>query len=486
MWSIMLALASAQAVDVSVDKQVEVVSIVSYLADLPPYETLPGSSYAQDMRAHFDKYREHQAVREMRRAFRRADVSYDASMSFAVHLTPQYTLIDDLSLLESRWDARLAERVAEPLKSFVEDTNFAGFWEAHEADRHAARDQYRVVVRRADFPTWFSGQFPARKMALHPAMLVWPNNYGVSYAGPDGKPVMSPVVQVSLTPDDTDGSVDTLLVHEYAHGYINPLFDAQERAWLPQARRAFRPVNQQMRGQAYTSVNTYAHETGVRAVQVLYALDQRGPTAACDEARRHADLGFYAVVPMSVTLDAARQQGVLNGEIPRLGLAFEMAKAPPARPINAVLIEALSGALVARQDGPLGRYVSVIGDQFFVPAGASLVDASTLDGMPTTAAVVYGTPESVPGLSDLLIENGWAVGTNRIVGPGGIDVQASALIVALERKNLPPIVAYVAADEMDLIGINSVFHGPTSYVVAQRTADGWNEVEAAASWPECW
>jgi hypothetical protein len=438
------------------------------------------------MQAHFGKHGDHEAVRQMRRAFRRADVSYDATMSFAVHLTPQYTMMEDLSLLETRWDARLAGRVAEPLKSFVEDSNFAEFWEAHEADRRAARDQYRVVVRRADFPAWFAGQFPAREMALHPGMLVWPNNYGVSVAGPDGSPMMSPIVQVSLTPDDADTSVETLLVHEFAHGFINPLFDAQEDAWLPQARRQFRSVRGQMRGQAYTTANTYAHETGVRAIEVLYTLDQSGPTAACFEARRHADLGFHAVVPVSVALDEARQKGVLDGDIPGLGLAFDLAGAPPGPPINDVLHDALSGVLVARQDGPLGRYVAAIADQFFLPAGASFVDPSTLAALPETAAVVYGTPESIPGLLDLLVDNGWSVGTDRIVGPGGIDVQASALIVALERDGLPPIVAYVAADEMDLIGINSVFHGPTSFVVAQRTPEEWVAIEAAASWPECW
>ncbi len=486
MWSVLLAFASAQSVEVSVDEQVEAVAIVSYLAAIPPYDTLPGSSYAQDMRVHFDKHREHEAVRQMRRAFRRGGVSYDSNMSFAVHLTPQYTLMDDLSLLDGRWDARLAQRVAEPLKAFVEDSNFAEFWETHEDDRRAARDQYRVVVGRADFPTWFAGIFPAREMALHPGMLVWPNNYGVSYAGSNGNPVMSPVVQVSLIPDGSDSNVETLLVHEYAHGFINPLFDAQEDAWLPQAQRQFRPVRGQMRGQAYTTASTYAHETGVRAIEVLYALDQGGPKAACDEARRHADQGFYAVVPVSVSLDAARQKGVLEGNIPELGLAFDLAKPPPARPINDVLREALSGTLVARQDGLLGRYVGSIAEQFFVPAGAALMDPSTLQALPQTAAVVYGTPESIPGLSDLLVANGWSVGTDRIVGPGGIDVQASTLIVALERDGLPPIVGYVAADEMDLIGINSVFHGPTSYVVAQRTDQLWEAVEAAASWPECW
>lgn len=486
MWSVLLALAAAQGIEVSVDERVEVASIVSYLAAVPPYDTLPGSSYAQDVRAHFDKHREHEAVREMARAYRRADVSYDASMSFAVHLTPQYTLVDDTSLLESRWDERLAQRVAEPLKAFVEDTSFSEFWEAHEDDRRAAREQYRVVVRRADLAGWFGEQFPARELTVHPGLLVWPNNYGVSHVGDEGTPVMSPVMQVSLTPDNTDPGVETLLVHELSHGFINPLFDAQQEVWRKPAKQQFRQVRSQMRGQAYTTAETYAHETGVRAMEVLYTLDRRGPTSACDVARRHADQGFHAVVDVSQALDTARQQGPVDGDIPGLGLAFSVAEAPPARPINDVLRDALSSTLVSRKDGPLGRYVSVIGEQFFLPAGASHVDATTLTALPRTTAVVYGTPESIPGLSDLLIANGWAVGTDRVVGPGGIDVQASALIVALERPSLPPIVAYVAADDLDLIGINSVFHGPTSHVAALRTADGWTPVEAAASWPECW
>jgi hypothetical protein len=74
-----------------------------------------------------------------------------------------------------------------------------------------------------------------------------------------------------------------LVVHEMAHGYVNPLLARHHAELAPHGERLFAQVAGPMTQQAYPSWQIMLNEQVVRAVTALYLRDRRG-TAAGDAA----------------------------------------------------------------------------------------------------------------------------------------------------------------------------------------------------------
>ncbi len=88
-WCGLLAHAATErtALVITVDPRVELMSIVFRLAGNPEYQKGRVESYVNDVETHFDAWREHKIVKMARSLRKSSGVSYDAVMSYAIHLT---------------------------------------------------------------------------------------------------------------------------------------------------------------------------------------------------------------------------------------------------------------------------------------------------------------------------------------------------------------------------------------------------------------
>ena len=78
--------AKAQTINVQVNQQVELMSILARMAGYPEYNMDIAGKYIKDIDVYFKEHSDHVAVKYMQKVRRKNGISYDAVMSMAVHL----------------------------------------------------------------------------------------------------------------------------------------------------------------------------------------------------------------------------------------------------------------------------------------------------------------------------------------------------------------------------------------------------------------
>lgn len=308
--TMLLVAATAPAegkVEVRVDPRVELVSIVFRLAGNPEYNMENSRSlYADDVEAHFGKFRDHATVQLARKLRATRGIGYDAVMSLAVHLDddvanprPRTPLDPRPPLLEGRWSVEAAKDFIDSLGEFARDTDFAGFL-ARNRDRYdQSAAKLSAVVNRRDYVGWFNrffGERPAAKFTVIVGMLEGGGNYGVSMRHHDGREEITPVIGIYQW--DTHGlpaigdEATSTIVHEFCHAYTNAIVDAHHDQ-LDQAGDVLFDRNARiMRQQAYSGGRTVLYETLVRGVVAHYMATELGPTAGKRQVTQEMTRGF--------------------------------------------------------------------------------------------------------------------------------------------------------------------------------------------------
>ena len=308
------ALATAQAdaaqppVAAHVDPRVELVSIVFRLAGHPEYNQARVANYAQAVEEQFRPFEEHAVVLQARELRRTRGVSYDACMSFAIHLEPELgqgvTLRASHDSLERRWPDDLDDFLAD-LDNFYHITEFQTFFDRHRELYTEAEQRLDAVLVQADM-TWFDRFFGARAPAsfeLAIGLLNGGANYGPHVDNADGTRSFHCVLGAWKTDDAGlpifDTSMLSTVVHEFCHSYCNPYVDAHLDELEGALSKLWPAVEERMRRQAYSNWQTMGRESLVRASVARYLGAQNGPEAA----RKHAlaqvdDRGFLWTVEL--------------------------------------------------------------------------------------------------------------------------------------------------------------------------------------------
>lgn len=314
------------AVDVRVDPRVELVSIVFRLAGSDEYNMKNSKSpYADDVEAHFGKFRDHPTVRLARDLRSTRGIGYDAVMSLAVHLgddvanpAPRTPLDPRPPLLEGRWSPAAARDFIESLGAFVRDTDFAGFLDKNRDRYERSAAKLSAVVNRRDYVGWFNGFFgerPAARFTVIVGMLEGGGNYGVSMRHHDGREEITPVIGIYQW--DVNGlpaigdEVTSTIVHEFCHSYTNAIVDTHYAELQHAGDVLFERNAELMRRQAYSGGRTVLYETLVRGVVAHYMATQIGPAAGKRQTIFEMARGFRwtsGLVGLLAEYDGARDK----------------------------------------------------------------------------------------------------------------------------------------------------------------------------------
>jgi len=300
-----------------VDPRVELMSIIFRLAGNPEYNQPNSKSpYADEVEVHFGKFRNHPVVRSAQQLRAERGVSYDAVMSMAVHLENTTTLKEKIPFdkapprLDARWHLKEARDFLQKARSFVADSKFNEFLNAHEELYRAAGARMTEKLGQRPYLEWFDAFFGARPGAEF-RVIVGMLNGGCCYSAGvqhlDGREEISPVLGVwrfddegiPVVGDDIVGTV----VHEFCHSYTNPLVDKYAEQLEPAGGRIFRHCAQAMRQQAYGNWKTMMYESLVRVCVVRYLLASEGDRAARKAIREQHERGFKWIGALSKVLD---------------------------------------------------------------------------------------------------------------------------------------------------------------------------------------
>ncbi|HRH42255.1 MAG TPA: DUF4932 domain-containing protein [Pyrinomonadaceae bacterium] len=264
-----------------VDQRVELLSIVARLAEYDEYVNNDFKIYAADVDKYFAKYKQHPAIEFARKIRESNGVGFDAVASMAVHLNPNLTpkITFSEGTPDKRWTKKGAEEFVKLLQQFYKDANCETFFKSHAELYKTAEERFQTLLNKVDFAWYkaFYGEIPKGSFNLYIGLLNGGGNFGPKVVFPDGREESFAIIGTwkmdeKGLPIYTDDVLPTI-IHEYNHSFINHLVYANEQVLSAAGEKVFKPVEDKMAAQAYTSWKTMMLESLVRAAVVRYLFD---------------------------------------------------------------------------------------------------------------------------------------------------------------------------------------------------------------------
>ena len=284
---------AAAGFEIGVDRRVELLSVLCRLAGVPPYAESISSPYARAVQEHFAPFAQHPAVAATRALMREHGISYDAPVELAAYLDDSIRPMRSLDPLppglDPRWKDVDLDAYLQDVRDFAAAARFDDFHRS-QGDYHAAvENAIRAYLADRRVVDWFDETFGRRHNASYrvvPGLLTGGHGFSTTAKQRDGGLDVAQIVFLEGTdercvPRPSTRSLE-YLVHEFAHSYVNPIFEARAGEMRASALPLFREVEPAMRAQAYTTYPIMVNEAVVRAIQILYLRER----VSVEEARR--------------------------------------------------------------------------------------------------------------------------------------------------------------------------------------------------------
>jgi len=300
----------AWASGAAIDPRVELLAMVFRLAGNPEYGDCRLPGYAESADTWFLPVRDHNVVKRARTLRREHGVSYDAVISMAAHLGPDFALrVTDPELpdLDQRWPRDHVNAFVFELQDFAKTSKAAGFLASKEATHGRIEAGIKALHGRLDsgwHARWF-GVEPKGRYTVIASPLAGPSNYGSTLTVGGVEEIVSVLGVWEFGHDGLptfgDASFRTL-VHETSHAFANPVVYANEAAFAGPMARIFPYVQKRMAQMAYASWQTVLAESLVRASVVRY-LAEHDDVEVYDEIEAQEKRGFLWMEPLCVLLE---------------------------------------------------------------------------------------------------------------------------------------------------------------------------------------
>lgn len=264
-----------------VDKRAELLSIVFRLAGNNEYNMDMYKGYVKDIHNHFDKYKNHPAIKFARNLREKNGVSFDAVMAMAIHLEQPPSLKPIIpftdSIPEPRWGAKNSYKFVQLLQKFYVDAKCEDFFKTHEADYLKAEERFKVVFDSIDL-SWFKkfyGIVPDGKSIIIIGLGNGGCNYGVKYIYPDKKEDIYAFMGTWTTdslgiPIYSAKDYLPILIHEFNHSFVNQLINTNLTQLENSGKTIFKQIETEMSMQAYGAWELMMNEALVRASVIMY------------------------------------------------------------------------------------------------------------------------------------------------------------------------------------------------------------------------
>lgn len=282
--------AKARTIDVQVNENVELMSILARMAGYPEYNMDLAGKYIKDIDVYFKDHSGHPAIKYMQKVRRSSRISYDAVMSMAIHLVNRnghFSLIEEnVPTLEKRWKGVDKSDFLLYLNQFYKDTDFNKFFNDHRGLYEKGLESYRMNVMKhlnIDWYPKFYGNEPQETFSVIIGFCNGGGIYGINRKVVGKKKEVFAIVGYYVDNNDFpmyNRDCLPLLVHEFNHSFINYLLDENKYSGhvmeLEQAAiDLFLSSRWSMMKQAYGNWKTVVNESLVRAAVICYMLDNK-------------------------------------------------------------------------------------------------------------------------------------------------------------------------------------------------------------------
>ena len=253
--------AQSQELRIGVDRRVELIAIIFKLAGSGEFSPTHLPQYSADIDRFFGPQRNHEAVTLARGLRDRYGVAQSRVMAIPIRLTDPPELKERVPFDSSGgWPAPPTEtrRFVEAARRFGIDSRANDFFESHRTLYDSVDGRIRPALERAVDLAWFAPYFgiPSdRIFVVVPFLVAAEGNYGPCVQPPSGPRECYSIVG-NTPPDATgypeyDAGMAGLLVHEFGHGFVNPLGNAHRAEFERSAPRIHALVAAAMDLQSY-------------------------------------------------------------------------------------------------------------------------------------------------------------------------------------------------------------------------------------------
>jgi uncharacterized protein DUF4932 len=273
----------------TVDKRVELLSIVFRLADSREYSSQKFPKYVDEIENYFGKYKNHELIKLVQKLRKRSGVSYDAVMSMAIHITQPPALNPIIpftnEIPDERWGKKNAVIFLKLLKDFCADADCESFFENNNQLYQTASNRFGKVFNELDINWYrkFYGVKPKGEFIIVNGLGNGGANYGPKIKYQNGKESIYAIMgtwsvdSLGLPTYKVNRYFPTLL-HEFNHSFVNHLTEKYKNEFQKSGRILYKELEDVLRNQGYGQWETMISEAIVRAAVIKYLNDHNSDT----------------------------------------------------------------------------------------------------------------------------------------------------------------------------------------------------------------
>jgi hypothetical protein len=277
-----------------VDERVELLSIVFRLADVKEYSSKRFKLYTDKIDIHFEKYKNHELIKFVKKIREENGIGYDAVMKMAIHLTykPKFkTLVKFTdSIPDERWGKNNSEKFIKLLNAFYKDAKCKDFFDDNSEQYAKVSKRFLPIFENIDLNWYktFYGKEPKEKFVIVNGLGNGGGNYGPDIVFKNGTREVYAIMgtwsvdSLGMAKFDLIDYFPTLL-HEFNHSFVNNLIENKIKEFENSGEKIYNVVGKQMENQAYGNYKTMLYEALVRASVIKYMKDHDFKKEEIDE-----------------------------------------------------------------------------------------------------------------------------------------------------------------------------------------------------------
>ncbi|NIM16487.1 MAG: DUF4932 domain-containing protein [Candidatus Aminicenantes bacterium] len=497
-WISITSPTTAQKINIRVDPRIELLAVVQFLSDYDLINTFE-FPYKHDIKNHFSAYKGHPAVKGFAE-MRAQGFSFDAPPTAVLHLSnpPELKINPPFTdyLIQRAGGKEKLEPFVKNLRDFARKTQFIAFFKSHHRTYSQTVERVKKKLEAVDYIGILKKYYGMKQRSYNIILVpLFKGNYVPRVKHKDGNfdvfNIVSPLgIKNGLPEFGTVKYFKHLAWHEFSHSFVNPI-QHQYQQQIDSFSSLFAPIAKKMKQQAYDDWRITVNEHIVRAVTTHLSYMTKGKEAGDQALRYEKQRGFLYVEPLCKKLEiyeAKRDKyPKLTDFYPEFINVFkELSKSPDRYShhmlfngnINEVVLDKESVVLIIPtnernkdiQDN-IHTYVKKIHKMFYKGCPI-LTDKQALNkDLANNSIILYGT------ISGNLLSAKYIKGlpvrikADRITAKETYRGNHLRFITCWPNPKNPykGMLIYTAQKAEDIIGINSVFHGPTDYVIADKT-----------------
>jgi len=293
-----------QKVSSTVDRRVELFSIIFRLAGNPEYNMKMDKNYVADIGTYFNKYNNEPVISFARQLASDKNMGFSKVMFLAVaveYKNNRFSFIKtSQNNLSGKWDKSDALKFVELANDFYKTSAFETFFSAHQKYYTEAAAQFDGSVSEFD-QNWYLDYYGEH--AIDYQVVLGLGDGGANY-GPSVMPINQKKLVYAIMGSWTFAEGKPLfhkevylpyLIHEFNHSFIDHLLDEPklEQQLKTSGETLLQAQKEPMRLEGYEDWHSLINESLVRASVVRYMIDHHySDEAVQEEVAKQTGKGF--------------------------------------------------------------------------------------------------------------------------------------------------------------------------------------------------